>query len=249
VQPWSPDDLLAEATVVAGAVTADPAAAFAPLAEEPESNNLDFVEDHPSDGLSGFLQRLTPDERTALYRLVEAELADKVRAELAAENAQWREQQEAALRRVVERWRETQRRELEEIARHSVELAIAMAEQLLRARLAVDRAALLRALETLIYRAPRGTEFTLLAHPDDVGWLQEQEAALRALNITGIRPDRRIQPGGCLVTAEGQEWDFTVEGRFEKLAAVAREVLLSDEADPEAAAPGAADPAPDGEAP
>jgi len=231
VQPWSPDDLLAEASAAVAVVAAEPGEGFAPLEQEPVSRDLDFVEDHPSNGLNGFLSRLTPEERASLYQLVEAEITERVREELTAENAQWRRQQAALLEQVAEQWRQQQRRDLDQIASRSVELAIAMAERMLYCRLQVDREALLRSLETLVYRAPRGTAFTLLVNPEDVDWLQEHAADLAALNIEEIRSERRVSPGGCLVTTDGQEWDFTVKGRFEKLAMVVREALLGDSRD------------------
>ncbi len=229
MQPWSPDDLLAEAAAVAGAVTADPAAAFDPLGGVlVESSNREFVEDHPSDGLTGFLARLEPEEREALYQLVESELRERVRAELEAENARWRQEREAMLQQLADELRRHTDTVLEEVARRCVELAIAMAEQVVRCRLEVDRESLLRALETIVYRAPRGTKFTLLANPEDIAFLREHAAALEALGIEEIHPDRRITPGGCTITAGGQEWDYTVEGRLERIASVVREALLSE---------------------
>ena len=53
-----------------------------------------------------------------------------------------------------------------------------MAEQILRTTLTVDREALLRALETLVFRAPRGTRFSMLVHPEDAAFLEDYRETL-----------------------------------------------------------------------
>ena len=49
---------------------------------------------------------------------------------------------------------------------------------------------------------------------------------LETLNIVSVESDRRIERGGCAITSEGQEWDYTVGGRFEKLSEIIRESIL-----------------------
>ena len=43
-----------------------------------------------------------------------------------------------------------------------------MAEQVLRRAVDIDRDVLLKSIETIIFRAERGTRFTVTANPEDV---------------------------------------------------------------------------------
>ncbi|MBC8425643.1 hypothetical protein H8E07_16130 [bacterium] len=216
---WSPDELIAEASAAAAVAT------FAP-AGVPDAPVLDFVEDYPRDGLTSFLNRLEPHERDALYQLVDEEIRVEITRELVAENERWREQAHAFIEEVATRLEEKMDEELTQVARSAVELSVAMSEQIMRRAIELDEQAVLKAIETIIFRAKRGTKFTVIAHPEDTKFLEARPDELEALNIAAVESDRRIERGGCVITSDGQEWDYTVGGRFEKMSEIVRESIL-----------------------
>jgi len=222
VRPWSPDDLIAEASR-AVAVLEAPAAGDERLQAE---RGLSFVEDFPADGLGGFLHRLDAQERETLFRLVETEVRGDVSRQLRLENEEWRRGIDGTIRNLAAEVQARVADELHDVARNAVELSIAMAEQILRRAVVLDRDVLLKAVETIIFRAERGTSFNLIANPADVAALQDHADTLRDLNIVSVNPDRRVERGGCVITAGGREWDYTLGGRFERLAEVVRESML-----------------------
>ena len=219
MRPWSPDDLFTEASAAVALLDA-------PGAGASDERGLSFVEDFPADGLGGFLHRLDAQERETLFRLVETEVRGEVTRQLRLENEQWRQGVDATIRELAAAARTQVADELHDVARNAVELSIAMAEQILRRAVELDRDVLLKAVETIIFRAERGTSFTLIANPADVAALQDHAEALRELNIISVNPDRRIERGGCVINAGGREWDYTLGGRFERLAEVVRESML-----------------------
>ncbi|MBU0742411.1 flagellar assembly protein FliH [bacterium] len=219
MRQWSPDDLFDEAVAIAAAKDFVPAA-------ETDIRTLDFVEDFPRDGMTSFLNRLEPHERDALYHMVDAEIRAEISRELARENERWRGQADAFLAKLAESLEGKIDEELTAVARNAVELSLAMAEQVTRRTIELDRGAVLRAIETIIFRAKRGTKFTVIAHPEDTHFLNHRPDELTSLNIVAVESDQRIERGGCVITSDGQEWDFTVDGRFEKLSEIVRESIL-----------------------
>jgi hypothetical protein len=187
---------------------------------------LSFVEDFPVDGLGGFLHRLDAQERGTLFKLVETDVRGDVSRQLRLENEEWRLGIDGTIRSLAAEVQARVADELHDVARNAVELSIAMAEQILRRAVVLDRDVLLKAVETIIFRAERGTSFSLIANPADVAALQDHADTLRDLNIVDVNPDRRVERGGCVITAGGREWDYTVSGRFERLAEVVRESML-----------------------
>jgi flagellar biosynthesis/type III secretory pathway protein FliH len=222
VRPWSPDDLFAEASSAVALLEPGGTAAGQPEDER----GLCFVEDFPADGLGGFLHRLDAQERETLFKLVETEVRGEVVRQLRLDNEQWRQGIDETIRNLGAAMQARVADELHDVARHAVELSIAMAEQILRRAVELDRSVLLKAVETIVFRAERGTSFTLIANPADVTALQDHAETLRDLNIVSVNPDRRIERGGCVINAGGREWDYTLGGRFERLAEVVRESML-----------------------
>ena len=224
MRPWSPDDLF-DASVAVAAEVSD-------LPEAP-GIDLDFVEDYPDDGLDGFLSRLEIDERESLYKLVSAEVREEIRREMAEENRLWLERGSKVNEELARNLGERFDAELKSVSHQALELAIAMAEQVVRRHIELDRDALLKALETVIYRAKRGTRFTIVVHPDDAEYINARPEDLDRLNIERVESDQRIERGGCLVEADGQELDYTVSGRLDRLEEVVRESVLESAADGE----------------
>ncbi len=182
-----------------------------------EERLLGFVEDFPADGLGGFLHRLDAQERETLFKLVETEVRGDVSRQLRLENEEWRLGIDGTIRSLAAEVQARIADELHDVARNAVELSIAMAEQILRRAVVLDRDILLKAVETIIFRAERGTSYSLIANPADVAALQDHADTLRDLNIVNVNPDRRVERGGCVITAGGREWDYTVGGRLSML--------------------------------
>lgn len=224
MRQWSPDEFAAEIASVAHGATATLAAPFE-SSQDFDSDDIEFVEDFPRDGIDGFLRRLSLDERELLFQVVGVQVRAEVEAELAEKRRLERIEEDAALRALKEQLVKQTDDELHSVARQAMELSIAIAEQVLRREVSLDRTALLKSIETIIFRAERGTKFKLLAHPADVAVLREHEETLKELNIIDVNADRRIERGGCIVSADGREWDYTLGGRFETLVEVVRNAM------------------------
>ena len=215
MRPWSPDEL----------ITASEAAATR-AGEEPADVGLDFVEDYPRDGLDGFMKRLELNERESLYHLVSEELRAEIRRELEDENAKRLAQGDSFAQTLAKRLDEKVDAELTNVSHQAVELAIAMAEQIVRRSIELDRDALSTAIQTVIHRAKRSTRYTIVVNPDDAEYLGTRPEMLDKLHIERVEIDQRMERGGCVVEADGQEFDYTVAGRLDRLAEVVRESVL-----------------------
>ena len=221
---WSPDDLYEQSVAVADVFTGDTSAA---------ETGLDFVEDFPADGLGSFLTRLDMTEREELYQLVRDEQRHELEVDVEAKYADTRVQEQAITEAFAKRLEEKIDAELKAIAHNALDLSIAMAEQITRCVIELDRSTLLTAVETVVYRAKRGTRFTIIVNPEDAKYLQARPEDMERLNIAEIEIDPRIERGGCLVDADGQEWDYTVAGRLERLTEVVRETIMESKTAPE----------------
>lgn len=218
MRQWSPDDLFEQSVAVA---MSDEFVGDAIPAECPK----DFVEDFPFDGLTSFLGRLEIHEREALFQLVREDLHAELLKEVKAEQVVKSAQEKAIIDTLSRKLADKVDTELKSIAHHAVDLAIVMAEQVTRRAIELDQAALQTAVETIVYRAKRGTKFTVVVNPEDATYLEARPDDMARLNIEQIDVDQRIERGGCLITADGQEWDYTVTGRLDRLADVVRESI------------------------
>ena len=219
MHPWSPDDLYAQSIAVA---TSDEFVG----SEETADSTKDFVEDFPHDGLGSFLNRLELPEREMLFQLVRDDLHKEIVAEVEARQSEQREEERAVTEALALRLEEKVDEELLSIARNALELSITMAEQITRQTIELDRDALQKAVDTVVYRAKRGTKFTVVVNPEDASNLESRPDEMSRLGIEKIDVDQRIERGGCLIEADCQEWDYTVSGRLEQLSAVVRESIL-----------------------
>lgn len=107
---------------------------------------------------------------------------------------------------------------LEGVARSAAELALVLAERIVRREVVADPAILARALEDLLLRLPAGAPLTVTVHPDDAAWLAEQPDLRARLRIAAVQADRRLTRGGALAIADRREWDVTVNGQLAALA-------------------------------
>jgi len=194
-------------------------------AAEPSPQTRFFIEDNPEDGARTLLDRLTQDERAAVYELVADDVRTEVRAEIHAEFGQELELMRGALVPLARRLEQTVQRELHDIATGAVGLAMALAERLARASIEADRDYLVRCLEELVGRTQVGSSLEVVAHPAEIERLKGCDMVLSDLHITSLVPDKSLQLGGCLVRAAGQEWDLTFRGQADALAEMVQNAL------------------------
>ncbi len=107
---------------------------------------------------------------------------------------------------------------LEGVARSAADLALIVAERIVRREVVADPAIVARALEDLLLRLPASAPLTVTVHPDDAAWLDDQPDLRTRLRIAAVQPDRRITRGGALAVADRREWDATVNGQLATLA-------------------------------
>lgn len=217
MQRWSPEEFAAApAPPGTGAPAADPADAarsFAPAAGAPPFR-AEFTE-LAAPALRGLLTAAEREQVEALAR-AEAEAAARERA---AESERRRDAQaQAFCRELAARLEEQWRAAMAAVAKSGVELALAMAERILRREVARDPAVLARAVEALLYRVPSGAQLVVTAHPEDAAWLEAQPELCARLRVVSVQADRRVARGGCQVACDRRQWDLTVAGQLEALA-------------------------------
>ena len=153
------------------------------------------------------------EERSACEARVAA-----VQAETAATLATWQANLAEALR-------DHQAATLAAWARRLGAIAVMMAAKIVRREVDQDPAVLVRALETVLFKAEAGTQLTVTVHPDDAAWLEAADDLRRQLRVGAVKTDRRLSRGGCLVKGDDVEWDATVERQLAVLGEVLDEVL------------------------
>ena len=178
--------------------------------------------------------------RTAIAQELERDFADRQRlAELAQRDRfdqSERERDQADLR-----WREEFATQLEsvrdatlyDLAREAVQLAMHMAEKIVRTSVARDDAVLVRAIETVLHKVEAGVAIVVTVNPADAARLAGDHALRARLRIAAIKEDRRVKPGGCLIAADRQEWDATIDKQLETLVEAVSEALAASPLSPE----------------
>lgn len=194
-------------------------------APEPSPETRYFIEDNPEDGARTLLDRLTQEERAAVYDLVADDLRGEVRAEIHAEFGEELELMRGALVPLGKRLQETVARELHDIAAGAVELSLALAERLARASIAADEGYLVRCLEELVGRTQVGAAMEVVAHPEEIERLRNCADMLAELNVTSLVPDKGLARGGCIVRSAGQQWDLTFRGQADALGELVRDAV------------------------
>ncbi len=162
---------------------------------------------------------LTAEEREALER----ELADALAARQAAQDAARQQRQQDEVQALLAGLGDALAREQVQtqaaLAREAVRLAVVMAERILRRELASDTGAVVRAVEMLLRKVSAAASLRVTVNPEDASYLRAQPEQLARLRVVEVREDRRVERGGCLVEADRRQWDATVSGQLETLAA------------------------------
>jgi flagellar assembly protein FliH len=127
--------------------------------------------------------------------------------------AQIRETAEALFAERKRAWRE-QEREI-------VDMAIRVAEKVIRDQVEVDREMILRVTREAISRAAEKDKLVIRIHPEDLVILEDYVADLReefrSLGQVQIEEDRRINRGGCVVESRSGYIDATLESQIHQV--------------------------------
>jgi len=116
---------------------------------------------------------------------------------------------------------------IKSLANGAVELAIAMAGQVLRTEVDVDKDTILRAIQPMLFKAETGADLVVTANPEDAEYLKSQTQFCEKLNIVKIIQDPRCERGGCTVKVDTEEWDLTIESKLTVLAETVRQTVQS----------------------
>lgn len=230
MQRWCPEPLVAEPA----------AGSFQPLgvAETAPPSTPDFRPEAGFTDSRGLLASLSREERAQVVELIEQDLRREYEAR-AQEQEQARQQAHAEALADQERTRQRWQQELGEglqqahaeavttLARRTAEVAGLMARKIVRREVAADPTVLIRTLETVLYKVDAGCELSVTVHPEDARWLADDPALRERLRIGEVKEDRRLERGGCLVQAEGNEWDATIGRQLAVLSETLEEALAA----------------------
>lgn len=218
---WSPNNL--------GTACADPEEliSFVLDGEQLSDNrkfHIDFAEDKAAE----------EKERIAILRSeLKKEISSTLAVEKEAELSVYQQNQTELYNDLAEQIRESTKENISSLANGAVELAIAMAGQVLRKEIESDKDTILRAIQPLLFKAATGAELIVTANPDDAEFLKTQQQFCEDLNIVKIVPDPRCELGGCTVKADAEEWDLTIESKLAVLADTVRQTMQSSNNVPE----------------
>ncbi len=235
---WSPEPFEAEAAVPNSPVVA---------AEDFEATGAAVVDNVTESGgprefrrEAGFvdakslMNSLTTEERGQVYELVELALAkayDVREKGLITELEQRLADEQAAARTQMEFWSEqiaaALNQELKDAAVAAARLSMQLAEKIVRQAVAADPVALVRVIETTLFKINESTPLTIRANPEDTAWLEAQTGLVERLNIGQIVSDRRIDAGGCVIQCEGREWDATLTRQLDTLNDLVAEMIAT----------------------
>jgi len=231
MQRWSPEPLVVDARG-AGAFEPEPLAAATTSA----GRTTAFRPEIGFASADSLLSALSRDERAQVVALLEQDLRREYERrhaeESAARTAAAEARQETAARELAafqENLAAQIRQEVEamlaDLARRLGEIAVLMAAKVVRREVATDPEILVRAVETVLFKAEAGSQLTVTLHPEDADWLQANPTFLSQLRIGAVKTDRRLERGGCLVQSDQVEWDATVERQLAVLQEMLDETL------------------------
>lgn len=238
MQKWSLEPLTVDPEVQGG---------FVPVTEwstPAEPSNTSFRPEAGFADPASLLAALSREERAQVMELVDQDIRTEYEAraqQAQAEQIQAEAQRQATLTEALDQWRDqfsvALRQEIDDalstLARRTVDIAVLMAEKLVRREVVADTGVLVRALETVLFKTEAGSSMQVTAHPDDATWLRDNPELCSRLRITEVKDDRRLARGGALVSTDSGEWDATIERQLAVLAETFEEAfLLPAEADP-----------------
>jgi len=204
-----------------------------------DPSNIAFCPETGFADSRGILTQLTREERGQVMELLELDLRrefeEQREQELAAKQVVEAAQEVAAQAETetLKQWQESLASDIKQefndavnsLARHTVDMAVIMAEKLVRREVQTDREVLVRTLETVLYKAEAGVSLTVTMNPDDASWFANSEELQNRLRVKEIKEDRRLDRGGCLVKTDDLEWDATLQRQLAVLGETMAETL------------------------
>ncbi len=100
-------------------------------------------------------------------------------------------------------------------------LVMAVAEQIVRKTVEVDKQVVLRIIENALQASVRADNFRIRISPEDLELVTKQKplflASISGLKNLSIETDPTISPGGCRVDSELGDVDATIESQLEAI--------------------------------
>jgi len=117
-----------------------------------------------------------------------------------------------------------------EAEKQAVELALKLAETVIRTQVLFDANILRSALNEAVQRAPEGSILRVRVNPNDLAAAESQAGALTTDNVE-ITSDADVGRGGCVVETKLGDIDSTIEHRWEAAEKLLREASPTEEQD------------------
>ncbi len=248
MQKWCPEPLVVEPVGEAGFVPLD---GIAPdVTRDHQGREVKFRAETGFKDKRTLMGQLSQQERSEVYELVEMDLVEGFNEQLeqaeeanrqaradakAAREAEFRDWWKRFSAEFVETLGDVREKHLTLLAENAVNLALAIAEKVVRTQVELDRGVLTRNLQTIVTKLDAGLACTVAVHPDDVIFLEEQPELLKELNVAAVKGDKRIERGGCRVTSGDLEWDATLTTQIDTLADVVSTIMLTNRHEKESA--------------
>lgn len=212
---WSPDNL--------GVAGADPKELTSIVLDGNDlAVNSEFYTDFAEK------QAAIEKENLAILRSeLRKEISETLAVEKEAELSAYQQNQIELYNNFADQIRAAAKENISSLANGAVELAIAMAGQVLRCEIDIDKDTILRAIQPLLFKAETGAKLVVTANPEDAGYLESQKQFCEKLNIVKVISDPRCERGGCTVKADTEEWDLTIESKLTVLAETVRLTMQS----------------------
>lgn len=190
------------------------------------------------------MAHLTREERAQVFELVELEVStgyeqreEALKADLATQLAAAQAEHQTNLDGLTTALQQTVDTHLKNVAAGSAQLAVQLAEKIVRATVRIDREVLVRNLETTLFKIQGNGPVDVEVSPEDAEWLQQQPELCETLKLQTVNRDRRVETGGCIVHADNRTWDATLASQLETLAEVVEEMIATVEPDTTAQQP------------
>lgn len=196
--------------------------------------NTDFVADvSPSKGVDFVLgefagqdqppaeaaEALALDEYSPVPTLEDkiAEATAELEAQFEGRLEQARREDAAEIEALSKEVRADVERRAGDLARHASELALVLAERLVRDRIDRDPEVIVRVLHEAIAGIEEATELTVHAHPEDATNLRALGPQLEALGVIAVESDSQQRRGGCIVRRDRRAWDASLVAQLKAL--------------------------------
>lgn len=181
---------------------------------------LCFEEERPAGaarGVAGAPRRL--DDYSAGAEIEQALRAQRreLEADFGIRLGQARQEAAQVLADLGERVRIEREGTQEELATHATQLALAIAERLVRDRIDRDPAVVERVLREAVAGLEEASDLQVRAHPVDAAHLRGLGEELAVLGIAEIVDDPRQRRGGCEIRRDERVWDATLVGQVRAL--------------------------------